>query len=94
MTTIARLESERKLGQAEHRYRLLAEQIAAVVYIESADKAGSITYISPQIEQLTGYTPSEIISPNLIWSKVIHPEDKKRVIKKEKECLKNEGRFS
>ena len=93
MTTIARLESERKLGQAEHRYRLLAEQIAAVVYIESPDKGGPITYISPQIEELTGYTPSELMSPNLIWSKVIHPEDKKRFIKKEKESLRTRSDF-
>lgn len=93
MTTIARLESERKLKQAEHRYRLLAEQIAAVVYIESQDKGGPITYISPQVEQLTGYSPAELIYPKSIWAKIIHPEDRKRVVKKEKESIKTKTEF-
>jgi diguanylate cyclase (GGDEF)-like protein/PAS domain S-box-containing protein len=93
MTTISRLESERKLKQTEHRYRLLAEQIAAVVYIESPRKDGTITYISPQVELLTGYSPVEWMAPNSIWSKIIHPEDKKRVIRKEKESLGSSSEF-
>ncbi len=93
MTTISRLYSERRLQQTEHRYRLLAEQIAAVVYIETPNNHGQITYISPQIEQLTGYSPNEWLAPNSLWSKTIHPEDKKRIIQQEKLCLKTNKDF-
>lgn len=87
MATIARLDSERKLKLAEHRYRMLAEQIAAVVYIESPEGFGRITYISPQVTELTGYSPDKWIASSL-WQKIIHPLDKKRVIRMEKMSLK------
>ena len=93
MTTISRLYSEKKLQQTEHRYRLLAEQIAAVVYIETPNNQGQITYISPQIEQLTGYSTDEWLASNSLWSKIIHPEDKKRVISQEKLSLKTNNDF-
>ena len=89
MTTISRLYSEKKLQQTEHRYRLLAEQIAAVVYIETPNNHGQITYISPQIEQLTGYSTNEWLASNSLWSKTIHPEDKKRVIQTGKDKPKD-----
>jgi PAS domain S-box-containing protein len=93
MTTISRLYSDRKLLQTEHRYRLLAEQIAAVVYIETPNDFGQITYISPQVEQLTGYTTDEWITSNSLWSKIIHPDDRKRIIHQEKFSLKTKSDF-
>ncbi len=93
LTTISRLENEKKLKLAEHRYRLLAEQIAAVVYIEAPDETGRITYISPQVTDLTGYSPEEWIIPPSLWQKIIHPEDKKSIIKKEKISLKTRTDF-
>jgi diguanylate cyclase (GGDEF)-like protein/PAS domain S-box-containing protein len=93
MTTISRLYSDRKLLQTEHRYRLLAEQIAAVVYIETPNDFGQITYISPQVEQLTGYTTDEWIASNSLWSKIIHPDDRKRIIHQEKSSLKTKSDF-
>jgi PAS domain S-box-containing protein len=48
---------ERKLKEAEERYRLLVEQIPAVAYIDRADAADVAFYTSPRIETLLGYTP-------------------------------------
>ncbi len=93
LTTIARLENDKKLKQAEHRYRLLAEQIAAVVYIEAPDHIGQISYISPQVEELTGYTPEEWLRPPSLWQKIIHPDDKKIIIKKEQLSLRTRTDF-
>lgn len=79
-TTIARVQSEERVRQAESRYRMLVEQISAVVYIDDVDEFSSGIYISPQIQDLVGYTAQEMIDdPHLFW-KIIHPDDRDRVL--------------
>ncbi len=74
-----RRESNAALREAENRYRELVENIPAAVYIQSAD-TGTLTYISPQIEQLLGYTPEERLSNlNGDWLGLVHPDDRERV---------------
>ncbi len=65
---------------AEEQYRLLVEQVSAVVYTDQLDEHGSNIYSSPYIEQLTGYTPEEWRSIPDLWKRVIHPQDRERVL--------------
>ena len=54
-------ERERSLSalqEAEARYRSLVEQTPVVTYMETVP-GGRVTYASPQIEELTGYTVEE-----------------------------------
>src|SRR5204863_9168890 len=51
----ARREAERALGRAESRLQALVEQLPAITYIEDP-KTGHNVYISPQIEDIYGYT--------------------------------------
>ena len=60
-----RKRSEERLREAEVRYRTLAEQIPAVVYIQEIGSPDSALYMSPQIETLTGYSPEECKDPDL-----------------------------
>ena len=46
------------LRQSEEKYRELVENISDVVY--AADGLGIITYVSPVVEQIIGFSPSEI----------------------------------
>lgn len=80
-TSIARLENAERVRQAETRYRMLVEQISAVVYIDSTDEYSSGIYMSPQIFELVGYTHIEMIDDPLLFWKIIHPEDKERVMR-------------
>ena len=74
-----RRESNSALREAEERYRKLIENIPAVIYIQSTI-TGALTYISPQVEQLLGYTPEErLASVNGDWTSLIHPGDRERV---------------
>lgn len=50
---------EEELRESERKYRNLVENINDVIF--SADKNGVVTYISPSIAQMSGYTPAEII---------------------------------
>src|SRR5215204_1376740 len=70
-----RKEAERKLREAEQRYRTLIEQGPAVIYIQEIGSPDSAIYMSPQIETLTGYSPEECKDPALRWG-MVHPEDR------------------
>jgi diguanylate cyclase (GGDEF)-like protein/PAS domain S-box-containing protein len=70
-----RKEAERKLREAEQRYRTLVEQVPAVVYTQEIGSSDSATYMSPQIETLTGYSPEDCKDPDLRWD-MVHPEDR------------------
>src|SRR5215218_3309545 len=70
-----RKEAERKLREAEQRYRTLIEQGPAVVYIQEIGSPDSAIYMSPQIETLTGYSPAECKDPALRWG-MVTPEDR------------------
>jgi PAS domain S-box-containing protein len=74
-----RRQAVASLRDAETRYRALVEQLPLVTYVSAIDKPGFSAYVSPQIEDLLGYTPEEWLeTPNLFW-RVIHPEDLERV---------------
>src|SRR5215213_1018942 len=73
-----RTEAERKLREAEQRYRTLIERVPAVVYIQEIGLPGSAMYMSPQIQALTGYSPEECRDSDLRWS-MVHPDDRERI---------------
>jgi len=75
-----RKEVEERLREAEERYRTLVEQIPAVTYIDEIDETSSAIYMSPQVEGMFGYTPEEWLEDPELWVKILHPEDKERVL--------------
>ncbi|MBA2343801.1 MAG: PAS domain S-box protein [Rubrobacter sp.] len=75
-----RRRAERALQEAEERYRTLVEQIPAATYIDSADSASSAVYTSPQMEEMLGYAPEEWAEDPDLWKKILHPDDRDRVL--------------
>ena len=64
------MAAEQRLRISEQRYRLLAENARDVIWTMEPD--GSISYVSPSIQLLRGYTPEEAIAQPL---EQIHPPD-------------------
>lgn len=62
----------------EERYKVLVEQIPAVVFMAFLDKGVSEAYVSPQIEKILGFTQEEWLNDPLRWYEQIHPADKAR----------------
>jgi PAS domain S-box-containing protein len=74
-----RLESE--LRSEAVKFKSLAERIPAVVYIEGEGGSDDAPYyISPQYEELFGYTPAERQANPTLWRELLHPEDRDRAI--------------
>jgi PAS domain S-box-containing protein len=62
----------------EDRYRVLVEQLPAVVFMASLDKGIGDAYVSPQIEASLGFSQSEWLQDPIRWYEHIHPDDKAR----------------
>ncbi len=65
------------LNAGEKRYRLIAENVADVIW--TMDMNLNLTYISPSILQMQGYTPGECLKMPL--AKIFTPESYEKVIK-------------
>jgi len=75
-----RHRAEVRLTQAERNYRSLVEQLPLVMYITRLDETSSCIYMSPQIEELTGYTALECMSDPAFLVKMLHPADRERTL--------------
>jgi diguanylate cyclase (GGDEF)-like protein/PAS domain S-box-containing protein len=79
-----RKRAEKKLLEAEERYRTLVEQIPAIVYVDTLEGFGYGGYTSPQAEALLGYPMRAWDADPLLWTKLVHPEDRERVLAENK----------
>ena len=75
-----RKQAEKKLYEAEARYRTLVEQIPAITYIAALDEASTTLYVSPQIETILGFSPAEYQANPDMWRERLHPDDRERVL--------------
>ena len=64
---------------AEVKYQTLVEQTPAVVFLDDVDEAETTLYISPRIEELTGYSTEKWASGLDVWLNAIHPDDRQRI---------------
>lgn len=74
---------ENALFEAEERYRLLVENLPAVIFMDTFNNSQTSQYMSPRIKDLLGYTVDEWLNSENIWERSLHPEDKERVLKED-----------
>jgi len=86
ITQRKRLESE--LRAAEERYRLLVERVPAVVYVAEPGTLGRWSYVSPQIEHMLGFTAQEWVADPALWSRRIHPDDRRATLADKKVMMR------
>jgi PAS domain S-box-containing protein len=81
-----RERTEKELIRSEDRFRHLVEQIPAVTYVQEpidSDTPKAITYMSPQYEAMLGYPPEKEMLDEEHWLRVLHPDDRERVLAEE-----------
>lgn len=75
----AKRDADNARAQAEAKYRMLVEQVAAISYIAELGIHGEWLYVSPQVETMFGFVPEEWLQDSRAWTKHVHPEDLKVV---------------
>jgi PAS domain S-box-containing protein len=73
-------DAQRRLREAELKYRNLVETVPAVIYVDEPGDPWHTTYISPRVEALLGFTSEEFLGDQGLWARQIHAEDRELVI--------------
>ncbi len=85
------VEISRQLEEAKHTSHLLLEN-ADGIFWEANPANFEFSYISPQVESITGYTQEEWLKDPEFWQNHLHPEDREYAIefcKRETSTLNN-----
>ena len=74
-----RYELERnqvQLKKSEERFRRLAENAQDIIYRFEILPVSLVSYISPAVTKITGYTPDEFYTDRDLRFNIVHPEDR------------------
>ncbi|MCI0336749.1 MAG: PAS domain-containing protein [Acidobacteria bacterium] len=80
--------AEEALYESEERFRQIAENIDAVLWIRNA-QTGQLEFISSGIERLWGISAENLMSNVENWSDYIHPADREEATKPDQEKFTN-----
>ena len=82
-----RKKIEKVLKESEERFRSLVRYTSDIITLLEAD--GTIRYVSPAVERVTGYSPEERIGTSAFGS--VHPDDREQALNTFAEVLKGPG---
>jgi diguanylate cyclase (GGDEF)-like protein/PAS domain S-box-containing protein len=82
-----RKKIEKRIKESEERFRSLVQNSSDIITILEAD--GTVRYVSPAVERITGYKPDEQVGTNAFGS--VHPDDCDRALDNFAEVLKKPG---
>ena len=68
--------ADHALPNQQDIYRVLVEQIPAVVFVAYIEKGISEAYVSPQIESSLGFSQEEWLQDPIRWYDRIHPDER------------------
>ncbi len=88
----ARRNAEKAREEAEAKFRMLVEKVAAISYIAELGVHGEWLYVSPQVETIFGFSASEWLTDSREWVKHVHPDDFK-IVEAAEEASKRGERF-
>src|SRR5215208_6836738 len=78
---------ERVIIESEQRFRSLVQNSSDIITILDTD--GTVHYVSPAVERVTGYKPEEQVGTNAFGS--VHPDDREQALNTFAEVLKRPG---
>ena len=84
-------ERTSELIESEEKYRTLVENVPLVVYRIRPN--GEILFINHFVEELFGYTPTEIFRNSRIWNRKIYEDDRARVVRLREESFRKGKEF-
>jgi diguanylate cyclase (GGDEF)-like protein/PAS domain S-box-containing protein len=85
--------SQTQLREAEARYRNLVERLPLAIYIDALDATATSIYNSPKNAEITGHTHQEWVADPELFAKIIHPDDRDRVMAALSEAHESQTEF-
>ena len=64
-------------------YRHLVERLPVIVYAAELGEHGKWRYVSPQVEEILGYTAEEFKGDSGLWARLLHPDDRLHALESE-----------
>jgi len=81
-----RVRAQKAQEEAESKYQMIVEKVAAISYIAELGVKGRWRYVSPQIESILGFSQEEWLADSTNWVKHVHPDDLPAVEEAEAAC--------
>jgi PAS domain S-box-containing protein len=93
-----RKQVEEQLRDAELKFRTIVEQNEAIFYTEEIDPddpaISFATYVAPGNTDLIGYSVEDFEEDPTLWRRIIHPDDRERVLDADAKSTTDGDRFS
>nr|WP_294935960.1 PAS domain S-box protein [uncultured Flavobacterium sp.] len=88
-STIERINTEKAIKESEEKFRLLANNIPATVYLVKQNPERTKVFLNAEVEKLTGYTREDFFEGRISLFDLYHPEEKEQVTREIEKCIKN-----
>jgi diguanylate cyclase (GGDEF)-like protein/PAS domain S-box-containing protein len=65
-----------RLGVGDVESGRLIDRLPVIVYASELGETGRWRYVSPQVEEILGFTPEEFLCDPGLWARQVHPDDR------------------
>jgi diguanylate cyclase (GGDEF)-like protein/PAS domain S-box-containing protein len=69
-----------QISSGSQDYRRMVERLPVIVYTAELGENGRWRYVSPQVQEILGYTAEELKEDPGLWARLLHPEDRERAL--------------
>ncbi|MGE0506639.1 MAG: diguanylate cyclase, partial [Solirubrobacterales bacterium] len=73
-------------GGGGQDYRRMVERLPVIVYASELGEHGRWRYVSPQVEEVLGYSAEQFLADPSLWARLLHPDDRERTLAAEDEA--------
>jgi len=89
--TIERIHSEKIIRESEEKFRLLANNIPATVYLVKYNSERTKVFLNDEIEKLTGYAKDDFMDGKVSLIDLYHPEEREAITREIEKAI-NKGK--
>ena len=91
--SLIKIKNQNAVVESEEKFKLLANNIPAAVYLVKYDENRTKIYLNDEIEKLTGYSKKDFFENKIKLYDLYHPEDKAEALEKVATAVKNKKPF-